>query len=154
MEFFESKKAILEYCGKDWKDIRWLERAIADDRVRICDGAYFLTSEYIENLENENGDLEEEVARLRKELNGGGNVQPVSESDDVSELRRKLEEAESNLEFQIAENEKCEARVKRYQDSIRNSFYYINDTLHKKVDWPTYKAVIKLEWDLPWEDNQ
>ena len=60
-------------------------------------------------------------------------------------LERKIKELESDLDFQISENERLEAKVKRYQDSIRNSYYYINDTLHKKVNRPDYKAIIKLE---------
>jgi guanylate kinase len=74
--------------------------------------------------------------------------------DDIEELEERIKWLESDLDFQISENERLEAKVKRYQDSIRNSYYYINDTLHKKVNRPDYKAIIKLEWMLPWEDNQ
>ena len=78
----------------------------------------------------------------------------VLDHGEINRLNEEIEWLKSDLDFQISENGKLEAKVKRYQDAIRNSFYYINDTLHKKIDWPTYKATIKLEWDLPWEDNQ
>ena len=68
MQWFESKKAILEYCGKDWKDVRRLDRAIKDGKIGICDGAYYLVSEYVEHLENETWDLEEQVVALKKQL--------------------------------------------------------------------------------------
>ena len=66
----------------------------------------------------------------------------------------RIKELESDVEYLNKEYEKMDAKIKKYQAAIRNSFYYINNTLHKKIDWPTYKATIKLEGDLPWEDNQ
>ena len=66
MQWFESKKAILEYCGKDGKDVRWLERAIKDGKVWVCEWDYYLVSEYVKDLEKENWELEEENSNLHK----------------------------------------------------------------------------------------
>ena len=99
-------------------------------------------------------ELKKEIKSL-KEGEGKNTLcsENVTCSTDAT-LEKKIKELESDLDFQISENERLEAKVKRYQDSIRNSYYYINNTLHKKVNRPDYKAIIKLEWVLPWEDNQ
>ena len=150
--WYLDKKWMLEHCGKDGKDVRRLDRAMKRGEViHDVDMGYITVVDYI-------WELEEEIKRLKSEPKC---VKTVVEEvikdvkrDDIEELEKKIKELESDLDFQISENERLEAKVKRYQNSIRNSYYYINDTLHKKVNRPDYKAIIKLEWTLPWEDNQ
>lgn len=68
MDWFESKKAILEYCWKDGKDVRWLDRAIKDGKIWICDGAYYVVSEYVKDLEKDCTELECENVELHKKI--------------------------------------------------------------------------------------
>jgi predicted RNase H-like nuclease (RuvC/YqgF family) len=143
---FETQRALLEYLGKNPNDRNLVQRMIAKGKVYKDNGMYVLV---------DRGSLLDEVIRLRedvKELKKSEpkrseelNAKNFEDTATIIKLNDKIKELESDLDFQISENERLEAKVKRYQNSIRNSFYYINDTLHKKVDWPTYKAVIKLE---------
>ena len=151
---FTTQAELLEHLGKNPNDRSLVQRMIARWEVVKEWGMYVIVDKDIIIRE-----LKEEIKELKK--SEPKCVKTVVEEvikdvkrDDIEELEERIKWLESDLEFQISENERLEAKVKRYQDSIRNSFYYINDTLHKKVDWPTYKAVIKLEWMLPWEDNQ
>lgn len=119
MNFFESKKALLEYCGKDGKDVRWLDRALKDGRIWICDGAYYIVTEYVAYLEKENGDLEEEMVKWRnraKELEGGEKSEPVKvaapvDDERVASLERELRDAKNNLTFQIDEYEELQKKM-------------------------------------------
>ena len=149
---FTSQKDLLEYLGKNPNDRNLVKRKMRKGEVRMEDGMYILVDK--DSIIHE---LEEEIKRLKSLKEGEGKNTLCSENATRSAdatLERKIKELESDLDFQISENERLEAKVKRYQDSIRNSYYYINDTLHKKVNRPDYKAIIKLEWTLPWEDNQ
>lgn len=143
---FETQRALLEYLGKNPNDRNLVQRMIAKGKVYKDNGMYVLV---------DRGSLLDEVIRLRedvKELKKSEpkqseelNAKNFEDTATIIKLNDKIKELESDLEYQISENERLEAKVKRYQDSIRNSYYYINDTLHKKIDRPTYKAVIKLE---------
>ena len=96
MDFYGSKKAILEHCWKDSKDVRWLDRAIKYGKIWICEWDYYVVSEYVNHLEEENWELENTVVSLRKQLKEKG--EEKSESDD--------EWLKSDLDFQISENER------------------------------------------------
>ena len=150
---FTTQAELLEHLGKNPNDRSLVQRMIARGEVVKEWGMYVIVDKDIIIKE-----LKEEIKRLKSEPKC---VKTVVEEvikdvkrDDIEELEKKIKELESDLDFQISENERLEAKVKRYQNSIRNSYYYINDTLHKKVNRPDYKAIIKLEWTLPWEDNQ
>ena len=149
MEWYETKKALLERLGKNPKDNKLVDRMLLDWRVELREWMYYIVDKdaIIEELKKEIKSLKE----------GEGKNALCSENathGTDATLEKRIKELESDLDFQISENERLEAKVKRYQDFIRNSYYYINDTLHKKVNRPDYKAIIKLEWTLPWEDNQ
>lgn len=150
---FATQAELLEHLGKNPNDRSLVQRMMARGEVVKEWGVYVIVDKDIIIKE-----LKEEIKRLKSEPKC---VKTVVEEvikdvkrDDIEELEKKIKELESDLDFQISENERLEAKVKRYQNSIRNSYYYINDTLHKKVNRPDYKAIIKLEWTLPWEDNQ
>ena len=151
---FATQAELLEHLGKNPNDRSLVQRMMARGEVIKEWGMYVIVDKDIIIKE-----LKEEIKELKK--SEPKCVKTVVEEvikdvkrDDIEELEKKIKELESDLEFQISENERLEAKVKRYQNSIRNSYYYINDTLHKKVNRPDYKAIIKLEWMLPWEDNQ
>lgn len=153
MEYYLTKGDMLESQGKSRADVRWVDRQIAKGIVSHNENGFYFVMEYlIEENEALKKELEKSEPKCVKTA-----VEAVIKDikrDDIEELEKKIKELESDLDFQISENERLEAKVKRYQNSIRNSYYYINDTLHKKVNRPDYKAIIKLEWTLPWEDNQ
>lgn len=65
-------------------------------------------------------------------------------SKDVT-LEKKVKDLESDLDFQISENEKLRADKVRYQEAIKNSYLYMQNVLKKKMNWYDYKAIIKLE---------
>ena len=139
---FRTQGELLEYLGK-YNDRNLIKRMEKRGEVRRWEWVYYLIVK--DGDEEEKPDLKF-ISRVMWEK--------VLDHGEINRLNEEIEWLKSDLDFQISENGKLEAKVKRYQDAIRNSFYYINDTLHKKIDWPTYKATIKLEWDLPWEDNQ
>lgn len=50
--WFTNKKGILEYCGKNEKDVRWLDRAIKKGIVyHDVDDGYILCIDYIKELQ-------------------------------------------------------------------------------------------------------
>lgn len=149
--WYLDKKGILEHCGKDGKDVRRLDRAMKRGEViHDVDMGYITVVDYI-------WELEEEIERLKSLKEGEGKNTLCSEnatrSTDAT-LEEKVKELESDLEFQISENERLEADKVRYQEAIKNSYLYMINVLKKKMDWYTYKATIKLEWEIKWEDNQ
>lgn len=149
---FTTQAELLEHLGKNPNDRSLVQRMIARGEVVKEWGMYIIVDKDIIIRE-----LKEEIEELKKsdtKFVSKAMWEKVLAHGEIRWLEEKIKELESDLEFQISENERLEAKVKRYQDSIRNSYYYINDTLHKKVNRPDYKAIIKLEWTLPWEDNQ
>lgn len=160
MQWFESKKAILEYCWKDGKDIRWLERAMKDGKVRFCDDAYYLTSEYVEDLEKENGELEEENANLRKrikELEWG--KWEKSDLKDISKAmgERVLEHGEiNNLKM---DNEELRGHLKYAWgriDAIMECVESIKKTYKEKLWWDDEKFYTKVWFKVDeheWEER-
>ena len=106
--WFTNKKWILEHCGKNEKDVRWLDRAIKKWIIwhDVEDtGAYILCTEYIEELEEENmrltikawllpGYILAEDAEKLKEIEKSDSIWGV-ESNDV-EIKR-LEEENNEL---------------------------------------------------------
>lgn len=149
---FTTQAELLEHLGKNPNDRSLVQRMIARGEVVKEWGVYVIVDKDIIIRE-----LKEEIKELKKsdtKFVSKAMWEKVLAHGEIRWLEEKIKGLESDLDFQISENERLEAKVKRYQGSIRNSYYYINDTLHKKIDRPTYKAVIKLEWNLPWEDNQ
>ena len=78
MVWFIQKREILEYCGKDWKAVRWLDNQIRDGLIiHDIDRGYIKVWEYwqeaydeakrrfnekVEVLENEKAELEKRLA--------------------------------------------------------------------------------------------
>lgn len=149
---FTTQAELLEHLGKNSNDRSLVQRMMARGEVVKEWGMYVIVDKdiIIRELKEEIKELKKSEPKQSEELN----AKNFEDTATIIKLNDKIKELESDLDFQISENERLEAKVKRYQDSIRNSYYYINDTLHKKIDRPTYKAVIKLEWNIPWEDNQ
>ena len=103
MDWYESKKAILEYCWKDGKDVRWLDRAIKDGKIWICDGAYYVVAEYVKDLEKDCTELECENVELRKkieELEKSDSTWGVELNDaEINRLKDENNELKQHLIF-------------------------------------------------------
>lgn len=69
--WYETKRAILEAYGKDWKNVRWLDKAIQRGFIIERDGMYAFKSdvEWVDKswLEVEISWLNKEIEQLRKE---------------------------------------------------------------------------------------
>lgn len=70
--WYETKKAILEAYGKDWKNVRWLDKAIQRGFIVEQNGMYAFRSEldWVDKswLQVEISWLKEENNKLRKEI--------------------------------------------------------------------------------------
>ena len=144
-----TKKEILEHLGKDGKDVRYLDRAVASGEIIIRDRMYALSREYIEELESENMLLKGKVDKNINQEN------KVDKNDNLAEMERKFKELESNLEYQMRENERLEKRVAMYQECIRNCYRWAQNVKKDKTPRPEFKEkVLKMVDELPWEDNQ
>lgn len=80
--WFTNKKGILERCGKNEKDVRWLDRAIRKGIIiHDTDMGYITTIDYIDELERE---IEELKKWNKSEVVASSNV------DEVKELKERL----------------------------------------------------------------
>lgn len=162
MVWFLEKKWILEHCWKDWRDVRWLDRAIKKWIVwhDVEDtGGYVLCTEYIKELEEENMRLtvkawllpgyilaedaekmkelekaEQEVGKIKEDV---GKI----ENDEITRLREELEQTKSDLDFQI----------KAYEELVSNSWWVLESALKKCYDLMVERWV--LDWaktDFSW----
>lgn len=87
---FETKKALLEYLGKDSNDRKLVDRMMARWEVRMKDWMYILVDK--DSIIHE---LEEEIKRLKSE------PKQVVESDswEVQKIKEELEEAKVNCDY-------------------------------------------------------
>ena len=77
---YRTKKEILEHLGKDGKDVRYLDRAVASGEIIVRDRMYIVSKEYIEELEKnqtenkviepkvDKNDNQEKIAELESDL--------------------------------------------------------------------------------------
>ena len=136
--WYRTKKEILEHLGKDGKDVRYLDRAVASGEIIVRDRMYIVSKEYIEELEK--NQTENKV------------IEPKVDKNDNQE---KIAELESDLDFQISENEKLEKKVAEFQECIRRCYLWARNVKKDKTPRPEFKKeVLKLDDNLPWEDNQ
>lgn len=104
---FQTKKALLEYLGKNPDDRKLVDRLIAKGKVYKEDGMYVLV---------ERGNLLDEVLRLREEVErlkffSGQNTVAVNTTVQVN--NSELEEAKVNAEY-------WEKECRRYWRLINN----------------------------------
>lgn len=74
--------------------------------------------------------------------------------EELIKTKNEKELLESDLNFQIWENERLERDVSKYQSAIREWYYYVNRMSKTWVTRPQYKKAVNLVWDFKWEDNQ
>lgn len=74
--------------------------------------------------------------------------------EELIKTKNEKELLESDLNFQIWENERLERDVSKYQSAIREWYYYVNRMSKTWVTRPQYKKAVNLLGDIKWEDNQ
>lgn len=97
--WYFKKKDILERLGKDWKDVRYLERAIARWEVIEEWGRWSIANEEWEDsyLRDRIRELEAEVEELKK--SEWLNSLNFEQTADILKLKEELDEALVNVEF-------------------------------------------------------
>lgn len=118
MEWYETKKALLERLGKNPKDNKLVDRMLLDWRVELREGMY-----YIVDKDSIIHELEEEIKRLKSE------PKQVVESDswEIEKLREELEEAKVNCDY-------WEKKCYRYADYLEKVISVTYDRI-KPVLW-------------------
>lgn len=137
---YRTKKEILEHLGKDGKDVRYLDRAVASGEIIMRDRMYITSKEYIEELEKKLKEMEVvppldlgkammdmipvEVEMLRKKVEDlesenkvlknkvDENINQEIKVDKNNNLASKLAESEDNLNYQMKEYERLERETK------------------------------------------
>lgn len=149
---FHTQRELLEYLGKNSSDNKLVSRLINKWWVYVEWGIYH----YIGKVEVK--DLIKEIKNLSENIGSntgqGTDYLAKKNSNDSKAENTLIADLQSDLEYLNWEYAKLENDILRYQEAIRQSYLYIKNTLKGKVNRPTYKEIIKLGWDLPWEDNQ
>ena len=113
--WFTNKKWILEHCGKNEKDVRWLDRAIKKWIVlHNLDLGYITTLDYIEELE-ERGEKKSEVV--------------------VSTNRKEVEELKEHLKYIWGRYEMAKKSVMFVIDSYSRSDSSKKEEMKRKVGY-------------------
>lgn len=116
--WFTNKKGILERCGKNEKDVRWLDRAIKKGMViHDLDMGYITTIDYIDELEREI----EELKKWKK-----SEIVVSSNSDEVKELKERLGYVWGRLDM----TNKCIASM---LDSYKEKLNWAAEKFYAKV---------------------
>lgn len=130
--WFINKKGILERCGKNEKDVRWLDRAIKKWLViHDLDMGYITSGDYIEELELRVEDLK----RWKK-----SEVVESSNSKEVDELKERL----GYVRMRNKQLKECIDSIKK---TYNEKLHWTDEQFYKKV-W--YKSddreVIEEKW--------
>ena len=148
---YHTKGDLLRGIGKKANDNKLVDRMIWRWEVYLEDGIYH----YIGSVDVR--DLIKEIKNLREWIKVGLGAQ-VEKTNKVEntltpDIKRQIESLNSDLNFQISENEKLKVEIADYQNAIRNCYYYTYKL--KKVARPEFRdSVLKLTKEIPWEDNQ
>ena len=132
--WFTNKKWILEYCGKNEKDVRWLDRAIKKWIVlHNLDLGYITTLDYIKELE-ERGEKKSEVV-------------VSTNSKDVEELKEHLkyiwgryEMAKKSVMFVIDSYSRSDSSKK--EEMKRKVGYKDDDREESERQWASENWII------------
>lgn len=128
--WFLEKREILEYCGKNGKDVRRLDRAMRKWIViHDEDRGYITTVDYID-----------ELREGLKELNKS---EPKEELNRVSSLEEELYEAKAQWEYY---QKLYEAEKEDKQNRIRKCFRRIKN-IKPSADWEEFR-----DWVM--DDNE
>ena len=133
-----------------------------DGKVWICDGAYYLTKDYIEDLEKENWELEEENANLRKrikELEWEEEKKEKSELKDISKAMWEKVLVYGEINNLKMDNSDLREHLKytwNRIDAIMECIYSIKKTYKEKLWWDDDKFYAKVWFKVDereWEER-
>lgn len=158
---FRKKKEILEYLGKDVKDVRLIDRMIKRGEIKKEGCVYIYESREVE-LEKEikilseaNKELKEKLDSMLRDDKISSKESMVDKNINLSDLEKQIKSLNSDLDYQIAENEKLEKKVATFQECIRRCYLRAQNVKKDKTPWPVFKKeVLKLEENISGEDNQ
>ena len=112
----------------------------------------------IERLKEKNEVLVKQIEKLKADWQAGTHALWEKEEGNnalTAQLKEEIKWLNSDLDYQIAENEKLEKKVATFQECIRRCYLRAQNVKKDKTPWPVFKReVLKLQDDLPGEDNQ
>ena len=150
-ERFTTKAELLKHLGKNEKDNKLVDRMMLKGLVYKESWMYVLVDKdlEIERLKEENEVLVKQIKKLKE---GWSTHSEWKKEEGNNALIAQLN---SDLDYQIAENEKLEKKVATFQECIRRCYLRAQNVKKDKTPWPVFKKeVLKLQDDLPGEDNQ
>ena len=150
-ERFTTKAELLKHLGKNEKDNKLVDRMMLKGLVYKESWMYVLVDKdtEIKRLKEENEVLVKQIKKLKE---GWSTHSEWKKEEGNNALIAQLN---SDLDYQIAENEKLEKKVATFQECIRRCYLRAQNVKKDKTPWPVFKKeVLKLQDDLPGEDNQ
>ena len=148
---FSTKAELLKHIGKNEKDNKLVDRMMLKGLVYKESWMYVLVDKdtEIKRLKEENEVLVKQIKKLKE---GWSTHSEWKKEEGNNALIAQLN---SDLDYQIAENEKLEKKVATFQECIRRCYLRAQNVKKDKTPWPVFKKeVLKLQDDLPGEDNQ
>lgn len=143
---FSTKAELLKHLGKNEKDNKLVDRMMLKGLVYKESWMYVLVDK-----DTEIKKLKEEIKRLKSEWKAGTHSEWKKEEGNNA----LIAQLNSDLDYQIAENEKLEKKVATFQECIRNCYRWAQNVKKDKTPRPEFKEkVLKLNDNLPGEDNQ
>ena len=143
-ERFSTKAELLKHLGKNEKDNKLVDRMMLKGLVYKESGMYVLVDK---DLEIER--LKEEIKKLKEEWSSHSEWKKEEGNNAL------IAQLNSDLDFQISENEKLEKKVAEFQECIRRCYLWARNVKKDKTPRPEFKReVLKLNDNLPGEDNQ
>ena len=131
MDWYETKRALLERLGKNPKDNKLVDRMILDWRVELREWMYYIV------------DKDEIIRELREEIKELKKSEPKEELNRVSSLEEELYEAKAQWEYyENLYNEEKEDKHNR----IRKCFRWIKN-IKPSADWEEFR-----DWVM--DDNE
>ena len=141
---FETKRALLEYLGKNKNDNKLVDRMILRGEVYKEDGMYhYITSK--KNLIEENKELKLELMRTKKaSLSDMERWELTKLIKENMEIKKELKEEKINSEYynRLYEEEKADK-----QNRIRKCFMWIKE----KVKWANWEEF--RDWVMSDDDE-
>ena len=143
-ERFTTKAELLKHLGKNEKDNKLVDRMMLKGLVYKESWMYVLVDK-----DTEIKRLKEEIKKLKEEWSSHSEWKKEEGNNAL------IAQLNSDLDYQIAENEKLEKKVAEFQECIRRCYLWARNVKKDKTPRPEFKReVLKLNDNLPGEDNQ
>ena len=143
---FETKRALLEYLGKNPDDRKLVDRMMLRGDVYREDWMYYLI-ENKKDIVEENRELKMEVMKLKQSMsvNAPDREQMSKLILENSKIKKELAEEKINCEYY---RRKYEAEMELKEKIIKRSFNWIKQHV-KGADWGDFYSWVKEEEELP-----